>query len=526
MPLSRRELLIQYSNHLYISLFNQAMRKTILFTSCVLMLLICCKQTTESFLNKYISTSNLPIQNFLINIARDTTIITIKGIKIFIPANSIESKNKTVTFQVKEALSLEDMIKAGLTTESDKGILSSDGMFYIFTKENAIIKKPLKISVPTFFADSNMRLYKGKDENGKLVWETPTLIDSIITSFTDIGKILFINHCASCHGVDNKLVGPALAWIDKRNVDDKTLHAFIRNPQMMLKSGNSYYNCLYCKYNKTEMTSFPILSDTAINAIIRYIDRESKRLHIPEDFNPDSECDSCKYYHNYYAVLSKTRDSLIKDNSTMSQATIVSPPDADPNNDNGTIPIKVSPPQYNAEYYQFKITAFGWYNVDDLVDIKFGAQLSELTVSIDESATERMNIFLVIPSYKVFNEGGLLQNRGDWGFYINNGKIYLPQKTKAFVFGIGEQEGKLYYGQTYFTTSISQHLHLKLNETNKDKMLNSFGRYKLDSLGVQVEKTKNFNGITKIDEELQNIRTKISQCSCFPLLDSDTLYYK
>ena len=41
------------------------------------------------------------------------------------------------------------------------------------------------------------------------------------------------------------------------------------------------------------MNMFPLLSDTAIDAIYRYVDKEAKRLNIPEDFNTGGICDSC-----------------------------------------------------------------------------------------------------------------------------------------------------------------------------------------------------------------------------------------
>ena len=85
------------------------------------------------------------------------------------------------------------------------------------------------------------------------------------------GKSLFSQNCASCHAVNKKLTGPALAGIEDRWPDKKNLYAWIKNNQAFLKTGDAYANKLYNEYNKTAMNLFPNLSDKDIDAILAYI---------------------------------------------------------------------------------------------------------------------------------------------------------------------------------------------------------------------------------------------------------------
>jgi len=85
------------------------------------------------------------------------------------------------------------------------------------------------------------------------------------------GKSLFSQNCASCHAVNKKLTGPALAGVEDRWPDKKNLYAWIKNNQAFLKTGDAYANKLYNEYNKTAMNLFPNLSDKDIDAILAYI---------------------------------------------------------------------------------------------------------------------------------------------------------------------------------------------------------------------------------------------------------------
>src|SRR6478735_7581672 len=92
------------------------------------------------------------------------------------------------------------------------------------------------------------------------------------------GKALFMSNCASCHGINKPLVGPALEGVEERVTDKKLLHSWIRNNQAVLASGNQYFNNLYVQFNKAPMNMFPNFTDAEIDAILGHISAESIRL--------------------------------------------------------------------------------------------------------------------------------------------------------------------------------------------------------------------------------------------------------
>lgn len=85
------------------------------------------------------------------------------------------------------------------------------------------------------------------------------------------GKALFSQNCASCHAINKKLTGPALAGVEDRWPDKKNLYAWIKNNAAFLKTGDPYATKLYNEYNKTAMNLFPSLTDKDIDAILGYI---------------------------------------------------------------------------------------------------------------------------------------------------------------------------------------------------------------------------------------------------------------
>lgn len=99
--------------------------------------------------------------------------------------------------------------------------------------------------------------------------------------FAQDGKALFQQNCASCHAVNKALTGPALAGVEDRVTDKKLLHAWIRNNQAVLATGNKYFTDLYNQYNKTAMNLFPNLTDAEIDAILGYINVQAKAASAP-----------------------------------------------------------------------------------------------------------------------------------------------------------------------------------------------------------------------------------------------------
>src|SRR5258708_39703536 len=100
----------------------------------------------------------------------------------------------------------------------------------------------------------------------------PSLVLLGNTSFAQDGKALFQSNCASCHSPIKVITGPALKGVTERVPDKNLLHAWIKNNQKVLASGNPYFNTLYNQYNKTAMNIFTTLTDGEIDAILKYVE--------------------------------------------------------------------------------------------------------------------------------------------------------------------------------------------------------------------------------------------------------------
>ncbi|WP_225975321.1 c-type cytochrome [Panacibacter ginsenosidivorans] len=102
------------------------------------------------------------------------------------------------------------------------------------------------------------------------------------SSFSQDGKALFSQNCASCHAVNKQLTGPALAGVEDRWPDKAMLYSWIKNNQQVIKSGYPYAVNLYNSFNKTAMNLFPALTDKDIDAILGYIKTEAANANAPK----------------------------------------------------------------------------------------------------------------------------------------------------------------------------------------------------------------------------------------------------
>ncbi|MCB0764524.1 MAG: cytochrome c3 family protein [Flavobacteriales bacterium] len=85
------------------------------------------------------------------------------------------------------------------------------------------------------------------------------------------GEKVFKGNCASCHKPDKDMTGPALKGATARWEGKGDIHAWVKNSQAVIKSGNSYAVELFNKWNKSVMTP-NALSDEEIDAVLYYAD--------------------------------------------------------------------------------------------------------------------------------------------------------------------------------------------------------------------------------------------------------------
>lgn len=88
------------------------------------------------------------------------------------------------------------------------------------------------------------------------------------------GQQLFQQNCASCHGINKALTGPALAGVESRGPwsDRKELYKWVHNPQKYMQN-DPYTQGLKASHGNVMMTAFPQFSEKEIDAIVEYVNK-------------------------------------------------------------------------------------------------------------------------------------------------------------------------------------------------------------------------------------------------------------
>ncbi len=127
-------------------------------------------------------------QVFKIDNTKDQTLETEGGIVLVIPKNAFEGDPESISIEVKEALTAESIIKAGLSTTSDGELLETAGMFKISAFSNGDevkMKEGISIltHVPSETKDPDMQLFHGQVQLDKSInWVNPIPIEKFLTT--------------------------------------------------------------------------------------------------------------------------------------------------------------------------------------------------------------------------------------------------------------------------------------------------------------------------------------------------------
>ena len=100
----------------------------------------------------------------------------------------------------------------------------------------------------------------------------------VIVLFTSItysqdytkGKQLFNTHCAACHKMDKKLVGPPLQDVVELQGKDWT-KSWIKNSKALIDSGDEHAVEIWEEYNRAAMPAYNFLPDTDLDDIVEYL---------------------------------------------------------------------------------------------------------------------------------------------------------------------------------------------------------------------------------------------------------------
>lgn len=485
--------------------------------------------------NTQLKQDNIASQYFDINIQKDTTLQTRGGATIFIPKDAIAATDKRtrVKLELKEAYTIEDILKAGLRTKSGMQVLSSGGMLFL-NAADATLKKGISVSIPSKNVKPGMQLFEGKPtEDGSIDWQNPQ--PAVQNKFADsiaLGKTIFNNNCASCHHPAKDATGPSLAFTPQRR-DKQWLKKFIHNSAALIASGDMLANCLYNEWNKTAMTSFPNLTDAELNALYTFLNEESKKLD-PADY-PDFQesLDSCATYYEAKMALEKQLNTLKQKSGP--EATLEQ--DNSPNTINIpkgielTLPVQknnmVVPKYETATDYQFTINTFGWYNVDILINELPGFVSSNLKVRINNKLEPMYNVYLVLPEDMICANGGFMKDSKEWyAFLTDDGKIQLPQNKQAYILAFCEEGGKISFALESFKTGIDNIINLKADLITREEMTERLKILDFKGFTSEVKENKNAKEIKQLKVNLENVeklKPKNSSCSCYTMDEPEVL---
>ena len=512
--------------------------------------LFSCGNKPAGNISKYLNPAALPAQIFAVDISSDTLLMTSSGCIIKLPKGTLQSSSNNVKLEIKEALSNTDIVLAGLTTMSGSQPLSSGGMIYINAAEGykVEIKKAIEILVPSKTYNPDMQVFKGEEKNnGSIDWTEPAALPKDDTQIKiETGERLFKANCASCHKIDTDFTGPSLAGVTYRR-PKQWLYDFTRNSAAMVSgqkiiqsinntlSGNDlplvdssrevfvedfdfYSICLYNKWNKLAMTSFANMSDADLDALYAYIKTEGDKYYNPQTsalLGKDC-CDSCDTYGKallranlLYKNLPQKEESFFTLDQTFDIPTI-----AIPNVETiQSLPqpekpyTKISPTSVRATYYTINIKTFGWYNIDIAWKNYSTSPPSELFVRLQGTYKTDLNVVLIIPSEKIFVEGGKLADGKQYGFDENDGRIPLPPNATCYVMAFGEYNNKLIFGKTAFTSQQKQTITIALAETSKEKMTIQIKELNLDEVKLDINKKI----ITQIPDKTKDFDSKMQE---------------
>lgn len=456
------------------------MKKYYLLASLLVLLAACINSTKTR--PKPFTPSMLALQEFTIDPGRDTILHSLHGTVFTIAAGTFVSTSP-VTIIVREAFTPAEILAAGLTTESNGRLLRSGGMIYfnaLVNKEKLELAKPVGITVPATYYDSAMQLYKGVETDSGINWINPSPLDSTPrTQLVTAGGILFNSKCAPCHSNDMRTdaTGPALANVEDRWPDRTKLFAWIRNNTKLTSGG--YPRAIYTsRLKSTAMDIFPLLTDTDIEALLAYIDNETKKPDRPvvTDSTGNSPkqitCPGDTVYTPVAKVATSFFETVYADplpRDVINSDTIPLPPQEklldDTTDRNSSFTVQVS----TKGIYDFQIETTGWYNIDAAMIGFIGTAVVKIVAQPQPAQATDLHVYLFCPDRKILSEG--YDRQGDKYFFDKiDGGIPLFPGDRAILFAFGSSGNKIIAGVKEFYIGNNQTIPIPVQEMTEDEI--------------------------------------------------------
>lgn len=468
---------------------------------------------------------------------------TPKGAILKIGKNSFDvGKNTSVRLEIKEAYTAQDILLAGLSTESNGRLLRSGGMIYVnatANEEEIKLLKPINISIPGEVYDEKMQLFTGElKEDSAINWINPQPLDSsLIAKQLAQGKALFKANCANCHKTDKDFTGPALKGWRNRVPGGDWIYKYIANPAAMQQT-DTYTQALHKKWRPALMTSFPMLGKSGVDAIMAYVDNEAALTTESINTKEIPEVPATTALETYSADTINpciTNDTIVKKRpgslpsieiitDTIPRSTITNLPERAKAKDmeglrNGFTDEPIS------GMYQFSIETFGWYNVDAFVEGYDRTTNVNVNVSLQMEYEADMHLYLFCPEKKMLSVSNKNENNV-YSFDKIDGKIPLFLNDKAILLAFGSKGDKTLYGTVSFTIQAEQSLTIIVKETTTAELRSFIKLNKID--GIKIDAAKKEMMYQQDVETKENIPVEfdIIQIPCNSYVDSTKVFLK
>ncbi|MGG9964592.1 c-type cytochrome [Ferruginibacter sp. SUN106] len=481
------------------------MKRILILTPLLLLLFAACKNSSKST-QTLLTAKNLKSTFITLDAMAAYTLKTPKGAIIKIPAHAFIAGNASkVQLEFKEAYSLQDIIMAGLKTESNGNPLQSGGMFYInATADGKALEllKPIKISIPTNAYDDNMELFKGQVESDSTInWVDPQPLDTGLTAKKLLlGERLFKANCSSCHKPNKDFTGPALAGCRDRAPSREWPYRFVVDCNRMYET-DPYAKALVKKWGSKQMQF--ILSKEDIHAIFDYCDNRATLIppiNLPDTTTPmpvaTKPATPCGFDTVYYN-RADTGITIIPDDTTVKQTAF---PDsgavADFVNEfsSGTesaIPLDFTDESSTGGMYDISIKALGWYNLDVFLKAYPALTAVKLKVQLQTPIESGMNVFLFCPGKRLLTEAN--SNDGNiFSFADNTGTISLALTDKAVILAFGSKGDKMFYGTASFNIKTEQLIPITVKETTEAALKSFILKNNIDGITIDLNKKEDF----------------------------------
>ncbi|GAB2819919.1 hypothetical protein GCM10027043_20660 [Ferruginibacter profundus] len=430
------------------------------------------------------------------------TLKTPKGAIIKIPAHAFISGNAgKVQLELKEAYTLQDIITAGLKTESDGNPLQSGGMFYINATANGKaleLLKPIKISIPTNAYDDNMELFKGEVETDSSInWVDPQPLDTGLTAKKLLlGERLFKANCSGCHKPNKDFTGPQLAGCRERAPNREWPYRFVVDCNRMCET-DPYAKALVKRWQSMQVQFN--LSVDSIHAIFDYCDNQATLMPsitlpgntapLPGAAKPAPPCgfDTVYYKKADTGITIIPADTVALQNDFLDSGAAVTIVN-EFNSDNPPVTaLNFTDESSTGGMYDISIKALGWYNLDAFLKAYPALTAVQLKVQLQLPVESDMNVFLFCPDKRLLTEA-IHTDGNTYCFQNGNGTIPLVLNDKAVILAFGSKGDKMFYGTASFNIKTAQLIPVTVKETTEAALKSFIEKNNIDGITIDLNK--------------------------------------